>query len=153
MKFKAGHNWFNNTAAVYTQIKTQHNQYLLYFQLAGLYCIYSLFRSFGAKSSQKLVKQNSRSICFPLHLSTLELFPKSSYTKSIPYFAATSISFAFMCQYLTAYLQQFGLKVSINSGTLSEKLHAAIPISIISAPESTKYWHLWIKASFEKMEH
>ena len=44
-----------------------------------------------------------------------------------------------------------GLNVSINSGTLSEKSSpAAIPISIMSAPQSTKYWHLFIKASFDK---
>ena len=84
--------------------------------------------------------------------STLELFPKSKLnTKSIPCFAATSISFAFNVSILNGLSPTIGLKVSINSGTLSEKSSpAAIPISIISAPESTKYWHLWIKASFDK---
>ena len=44
-----------------------------------------------------------------------------------------------------------GLNVFIKSGILSEKSSpAAIPISIMSAPESTKYWHLFISASFDR---
>ena len=97
------------------------------------------------KPSEKLVGSKTAGVLVSFKTSsTLELFPKSKLnTKSIPYFAATSISFAFNVSILNGLSPTIGLKVSINSGTLSEKSSpAAIPISIISAPEYTKYWHL-----------
>ena len=88
---------------------------------------------------------------FRISLTSL-LFPKSRLkTKSIPFSAAVLISFVFNVSILKGLSPAIGLNVLIKSGILSEKSSpAAIPISIISAPESTKYWHLFIKSSFER---
>ena len=81
-----------------------------------------------------------------------ELFPKSRLsTKSMPCSAATLISSGFSVSMLNGLSPTIGRRVSISSGILSEKSSpAAIPMSIMSAPESTKYWHLLISASFER---
>ena len=69
----------------------------------------------------------------------------------MPFSAATLISSGFNVSMLNGLSPTIGLKVSTSSGILSEKSSpAAMPISIMSAPESTKYWHLLISASFDK---
>ena len=102
---------------------------------------------------EKLVGSNTAGMFFSFNISlTSPLFPKSRLkTKSIPFSAATLISLVFNVSMLNGLSPTIGLKVLINSGTLWEKSSpAAIPISIMSAPESTKYWHLFISASFER---
>ena len=107
----------------------------------------------GDLPCEKLVGSNTAGMSFSIRISfTCELLPKSRLnTKSIPHSAATSISLGFNVSMLNGLSPTIGLNVSINSGILSEKSSpAAIPISIMSAPESTKYWHLLISASLDK---
>ena len=108
---------------------------------------------FGDLPWEKLVGSNTAGMSFSFKIFwTSELFPKSRLnTKSMPFSAATCISFGFSVSILSGLSPTIGLKVSISSGILSEKSSpAAIPMSIMSAPESTKYWHLLISASFER---
>ena len=102
---------------------------------------------------EKLVGSKTAGMFFSIRMSlTSELLPKSRLkTKSIPHSAATAISLAFKVSMLNGLSPTIGLNVSISSGILSEKSSpAAIPMSIMSAPESTKYWHLLINASFDR---
>ena len=107
----------------------------------------------GEIPCEKLVGSNTAGISFSFRTSTSSaLFPKSRLnTKSIPFSAATLISLEFNVSILNGLSPTIGRKVSISSGILSEKSSpAAIPISIMSAPESTKYWHLLISSSLDK---
>ena len=107
----------------------------------------------GEIPSLKLVGSNTAGIPFSLSKgATLDWLPKSRLnTKSIPCSAATLISLVFNVSMLNGLSPTIGRNVSISSGTLSEKSSpAAIPISIMSAPQSTKYWHLLINASLDR---